>query len=274
MAMRRHKKVSFIIYFQLVVKYHPDKNKSHLASDAFKKISHCFNVLNDDEKKDFYDKYGPEEELKKKMHQQQANNNYYYQDEPDPFDLFEMFFNGGGGQFEFRNGNLYRRQRNHQQNHHNRRRDVNQPQGIKMVIYQLLPFILFMLIYILPIIFQSSPVYQFEKSKEFFIKKSTSNGAVFFANEKFNGKYNYSKMSYDEKENLFQEIDYQYLEFLKEKCGKIMRSKQDLQYKIYYYQGYPKYVNYFQNEINKLDFSYCNEYNSFSQIVRQIIKQK
>ena len=157
------------------------------------------------------------------MHDRQQR---YYQQEPDPFDLFEMFFNGGGTQFQFNNGNIYRRQRQRGQ-----REEV---QGYKVLIYQLLPFILFMLIYILPVIFQSSPVWQFDRNNEFYIKKTTQNGAVFFTNDKFSSYYSLDTMSPEEKKSLFTDIDYQYLHYLQSKCSKVMKIKQELQYKIYY----------------------------------------
>lgn len=49
-------------YKKLAIKFHPDKNKSKLAEDAFKKISHSFNILSNKEKKSTYDKYGTEDE--------------------------------------------------------------------------------------------------------------------------------------------------------------------------------------------------------------------
>lgn len=78
-------------YKKLAIKFHPDKNKSKYASDAFKKISHSFTVLSNKEKKENYDKYGTEEEMISKSH---ANNDYYT-DDVDPFVIFSafLFFN-------------------------------------------------------------------------------------------------------------------------------------------------------------------------------------
>jgi len=50
-------------YKKLAIKFHPDKNKSILAEEAFKKISHSFNILSNKEKKANYDKYGTEDEV-------------------------------------------------------------------------------------------------------------------------------------------------------------------------------------------------------------------
>lgn len=50
-------------YKKLAIKFHPDKNSSEFASDAFKKVSHSFTVLSNPEKKDRYDTFGSEEEI-------------------------------------------------------------------------------------------------------------------------------------------------------------------------------------------------------------------
>ncbi len=131
-------------YKKLAIKYHPDKNKSKHAAEAFKKVSHSFTTLSNEEKRTFYDKYGPEEEVRDRMHQQQA---YFNQNEQDPFDLFNMFF-AGNGNFEFHQGGNVFRRRQRQANH--------QPQqGYTLLLYQLLPFLLFIMMYILPVIFKS-----------------------------------------------------------------------------------------------------------------------
>lgn len=67
-------------YKKLAIKFHPDKNKSNLASEAFKKVSHSFTVLSNKEKKANYDKYGTEEEIVDTSHPHNFNT-----DEMDPF---------------------------------------------------------------------------------------------------------------------------------------------------------------------------------------------
>ena len=50
-------------YKKLAIKFHPDKNKSLLAEEAFKKVSHSFNVLSNKDKKANYDKHGTKEDV-------------------------------------------------------------------------------------------------------------------------------------------------------------------------------------------------------------------
>ena len=145
-------------YKKMAIKFHPDKNQSTKAADAFKKISHAFTTLKDPEKKQFYDKYGSEEELREKYAQQ--NQGYYGEEEMDPFDLFEMFFSGNTAGFYQRNGRVFRRRGNedvhqnqHQHRQQNRQQGQNRPHP--MMWMQMLPLIVLILYSILPYLLQS-----------------------------------------------------------------------------------------------------------------------
>ena len=152
-------------YKKLAIKFHPDKNQSIHAAEAFKKvyiqikfllkISHAFTTLKDPEKKAFYDKYGSEEELREKYFNQQQH--YYQEEEMDPFDLFEMFFTAGmGGNVHGRGGRMFRRHRQPEQDqdqhqHQQHRVKINK----YMALVQLIPFFILILFSVIPYIFQS-----------------------------------------------------------------------------------------------------------------------
>ena len=82
---------------KLSLKYHPDKNKENpeKAKQKFIKIANAYEVLNNDETRQIYDKYG-EEGLK--QHQQQQNSgqgNFGFNFGGDFSDIFSQFFGGG-----------------------------------------------------------------------------------------------------------------------------------------------------------------------------------
>merc|ERR1712168_1775851 len=71
-------------YRKLALKYHPDKNPDE--PEKFKNISAAFEILGDEKKRSIYDKYG-EDGLK------EGGGGEFH----NPFDIFDMFFGGGGG---------------------------------------------------------------------------------------------------------------------------------------------------------------------------------
>ncbi|KAK9458248.1 hypothetical protein V1511DRAFT_520047 [Dipodascopsis uninucleata] len=78
-------------YRQLSKKYHPDKNPGDKAAEEkFVEIAEAYEVLNDKEKRDIYDRYGSE------GLDQQARGGGGGAPHGDPFDLFSRFFGGQG----------------------------------------------------------------------------------------------------------------------------------------------------------------------------------
>lgn len=80
-------------YRQLSKRYHPDKNPGDdSAQQKFIEIGEAYEVLNDDEKRSLYDKYG-EEGVKAggAPHRGPGGGS------GDPFDMFANFFGGGAG---------------------------------------------------------------------------------------------------------------------------------------------------------------------------------
>ncbi|GAA5985461.1 hypothetical protein JCM11641_007075 [Rhodosporidiobolus odoratus] len=75
-------------YRKLALKLHPDKNPD--AGDQFKEVSHAYEILSDEQKREVYDRYG-EEGLN--------GGGPGGMGGMDPQDLFSQLFGGGGGFF-------------------------------------------------------------------------------------------------------------------------------------------------------------------------------
>lgn len=71
-------------YHKLALKWHPDKNKDHVATEKFKLISEAYDTLSDPEKKEVYDKYGKDG----------LKQNHMNFDEKSMFDIFNKMFGG------------------------------------------------------------------------------------------------------------------------------------------------------------------------------------
>ncbi|OAF68207.1 DnaJ subfamily B member 14 [Intoshia linei] len=90
-----------VAYRKLALEYHPDKNKTVGASEAFKKIGNAYGVLSTPDKRKQYDLVGPEYD----QNNNRQNQHYqYYESAMSPDDVFSAFF---GGNFHFnQNGNV------------------------------------------------------------------------------------------------------------------------------------------------------------------------
>lgn len=79
-------------YRKLAVQYHPDKNPDDKsAEEKFKEIGEAYDVLNDEEKRAAYDRYG-HQAFAGGMGGPSAGGGFH-----DPFDIFREVFGGGGG---------------------------------------------------------------------------------------------------------------------------------------------------------------------------------
>ncbi len=84
-------------YRKLAVQYHPDKNPGDkTAEDKFKEVGEAYDVLNDEEKRAAYDRYGHAAFATGSPGAGAASAGFH-----DPFDVFREVFGGaGGGIFE------------------------------------------------------------------------------------------------------------------------------------------------------------------------------
>lgn len=155
-------------YRKLALKFHPDKNKSKSAEEAFKKVNQAFCVLSDKEKRRNYDMFGDEDSTISKA---QAF---------DIFDLFENMQPGftmtyvntqGGPGFSFSGFSMFeevmknhfeqqqRYQQRNQQRYQQRRRQRTNPDNLEfseqirriaIIIQFLFPILCCLMLFLIP----------------------------------------------------------------------------------------------------------------------------
>lgn len=114
-------------YRKLALQFHPDKNKTTGATEAFKAIGKAFSVLSDAQKRKQYDTYGAESfessgggggASSRGGYRRSHTSQYTWNDEEFSADeLFNLFFGGAGGlhtQHRARQQHAQRQNRHHQ----------------------------------------------------------------------------------------------------------------------------------------------------------------
>jgi len=230
-------------YKKLALKFHPDKNKSPKAEEAFKKIATAYQTLTDPKRRELFDKYGSEEEYREKIYQERKAQ---FEDEDfDPYDIFDIFF-----------GNIdpevLKRQR--RRFHRAQQVPVN-PKVAKYLPYlQLLPLFFMGLTYILPYLLRKKELYVFEKAKNYPYHSITSKLKVtYYFGQDFKDKYKDRKGF----QNVEKEIEEQYLTHLKYKCEEKKQLKENIQIRLAYYGKGSYNHDLLVRELHKIDFSIC-----------------
>lgn len=123
------------------MQFHPDKNKSPGAAEAFKAIGNAFAVLSDSEKRKRYDQMGNQDSFDEYRTRRHSNGFDYtrgFEEEFNPEEIFNMFFGGRG--FPSRNVYVY----SHRGPSYQRRtNNESPPQGGYTVLLQIMPILFF-----------------------------------------------------------------------------------------------------------------------------------
>jgi len=240
-------------YKKKAVKFHPDKNRSKFAEEAFKKIGTAYQTLIDPKKKEIYDKYGSDEEFRQKYYEQ--NQRQYEAEEMDPFDIFEAFFSGGDI-----NEILHRKMQRQRAAQERFNRNINPTVAKFLPLFQLLPLLLMIISYVLPSLLQTKDLYKFEVDVEYPFKRQTKrNKIVYYIGNDFVEKFNnLNELREEEKK-----IEEKYLLFLDENCKENTKYSKQLNIKKQYYKKDSYYYRLIEAELNKIDLSVCEKYEKF-----------
>ena len=239
-------------YKKLALKFHPDKNKSPKAEEAFKKIATAYQTLTDPKKRELFDKYGSEEEYREKIYQERQQQ-FEYEDF-DAYDIFDMFFGNIDPEILRRQRRRFRRAQAQQQVQIN-------PRLMKFLpILNLLPLLLMSLSYFLPYIFRTKELYIFEKNnKDYPYEKKTRRYKInYYVGKDFEDKYKNLKDNL-EMRKIETEIENKYLTYLKIECQERNQLKEEIKYKMIYYGKGTYYYRILSRELEKIDFSVCEK---------------
>lgn len=156
-------------YRKLALQFHPDKNKTPGAAEAFKAIGNAFAILSDTEKRKQYDLYGADSPQSSPASHHRQNQYAYtrgFESDMTAEDLFNMFFGGG-----FPSGTVYtsgggRRTRYY---YHSQQQEGGQGQAEGnnvTVALQILPILFFILVTLVSSFFVSDPTYSLTRTQK------------------------------------------------------------------------------------------------------------
>ena len=239
-------------YKKLALKFHPDKNKSSKAEEAFKKIATAYQTLTDPKKRELFDKYGSEEEYREKIYQERQQQ-FEYEDF-DAYDIFDMFFGNIDPEILRRQRRRFRRAQAQQ------RAQIN-PKVLKFLPFiQLIPLLLTCITYLFPYFFNSKDLYVFVKNKDYpYVKKTQRFKVEYYVGKDFQEKYKNIIDNNIEMRKIETEIENKYLTYLKIECQEKTQLKEEIQYKMIYYEKGSYYYNLLNRELKKIDFSICDK---------------
>lgn len=196
-------------YRKLALQFHPDKNQTPGATEAFKAIGNAFAVLSNPEKRKYYDQYGSDDNTMSRHRRSHESTHEFYGD-TTPEDIFNMFFGGGYPHNTFvRRNNQWRRTSYHHSNHSESQVPASS------VLFQLLPILVLVFLSMMSSWFVSDPVYSLQPSSKYSIMRRTHRWNVaYYVKPTFNEDFQGSLHSL---ENVIEE---EYVQLLRNGCAR------------------------------------------------------
>ncbi|XP_047222606.1 dnaJ homolog subfamily B member 14 [Girardinichthys multiradiatus] len=215
-------------YRMLALKFHPDKNHTPGATEAFKKIGNAYAVLSNPAKRQQYDLTGGEEPSSpSQSHGGGFDFHRGFEADITPEDLFNMFFGGGfpsSSTHTFTNG---RTSYSHHTDYRQERTEERGDGGFSMFI-QLMPIVVLILVSILSQLMVSPPPYSLysRPSTGQTVKRQTENLRVdYYVTRDFKSEFKGLALQQIEKN-----VEEDYVTNVRNNCWKERQTKTDLLY--------------------------------------------
>ncbi|MEQ2283600.1 DnaJ subfamily B member 14 [Ameca splendens] len=215
-------------YRMLALKFHPDKNHTPGATEAFKKIGNAYAVLSNPAKRQQYDLTGGEEQSSpSQSHGGGFDFHRGFEADITPEDLFNMFFGGGfpsSSTHTFTNG---RASYSHHTDYRQERTEERGDGGFSMFI-QLMPIVVLILVSILSQMMVSPPPYSLysRPSTGQTVKRQTENLRVdYYVTRDFKSEFKGLALQQIEKN-----VEEDYVTNVRNNCWKERQTKTDLLY--------------------------------------------
>lgn len=177
-------------YKRLALQFHPDKNSTPGASEAFKAIGNAFAVLSDADKRRRYDQYG-DENPQPQIYRDHYDYGRGFEADITPEELFNMFFGGFGGP-SMSGGRVYMQRRHRRRGHgheHFREEEDHEPAFLQSVI-QFLPIIMLVGLSIMSSFMLQDPPYSLQRTGSYYIERTTTIRKItFYVQDDFVDKY-------------------------------------------------------------------------------------
>ncbi|XP_037089628.1 dnaJ homolog subfamily B member 12-like [Pollicipes pollicipes] len=213
-------------YRKLALQFHPDKNKTPGAGEAFKAIGNAFAVLSDAEKRKQYDLYGPDEQRMGRGrggHGHYADHTRGFEADVTAEELFNMFFGGGfpsQNVYMRRNGRWTRAQQQH------RARHEREEAPTSSLVLQLMPILLLIFMSMMSSWFVSDPLYSLQASSKYSMVRRTGTLKVpYYVKPDFSTEYQGSLY------RLEAEVEEEYVRMLRNACLKERTYKENMMWR-------------------------------------------
>ncbi|VDQ03332.1 unnamed protein product [Trichobilharzia regenti] len=218
-------------YRILALKFHPDKNSTPGAAEAFKKIKKASEVLMDTEKRQRYDQFGADEEQVRSAQVHRHGDTFFQNDGKVVLfsvtriaDVFTMFFNGG---FPF--AQVYRDHRHTRQRSRESEREVSHLPNY-FVYIQLVPLIILFGLSFFSNLFVKDPYFSLTKSNKYYIERQTGTHKLpYFVKKTFEQDFSGNIV------HLENQVEEEYISNLRFRCFREKDYKENLLFRARYY---------------------------------------